>query len=206
MIIGSDSGWLMLAGMIGAAAGDLLADEFRRHVIGNAGAEILAVADQRTVRRLAAEIFADGDIFHFRCDDTGAGIGDLGYGLAVSGAQRLIADRKFRRQPLAGGKAVILRFDMAAVIGFDVAACGDPVLALPGQAGIDRDEMRRIRIGAGGIVDGDGRFARGRVHGNFAHGNADIRIEFARNMHLARCRQRAGGDCGGNVLCGNSHG
>ena len=41
MIIGSDSGWLILAGMM-AATGDFVADEFRGDFFRNAGAKALA--------------------------------------------------------------------------------------------------------------------------------------------------------------------
>ena len=41
MIIGSLSGWLMLAGDDRAAAGDLVADELRRDALGHARAEVV---------------------------------------------------------------------------------------------------------------------------------------------------------------------
>ncbi len=61
----------------GAAAGDLVADEFRRDEVGDCGAEILAVADDLGVRGTAL-VLANGDEFHFRRDDAATGIFVLG--------------------------------------------------------------------------------------------------------------------------------
>src|SRR4051812_2472631 len=62
----------------GAAPRHFVADEFRRDVIGDAGPEILAVPYKASAFRFpykgAAEILADGDIFHLGRDDAAAGI------------------------------------------------------------------------------------------------------------------------------------
>ncbi len=116
-------------------------------------------------------------IFHLRRDDAGARIGELGDGLAVLGAQRLALSGKFRRQPFAAGKAVVFRAHMPAVIGLDVAAGEYPVAPKLGKALLDADVGAVDRIGTGGIVDGDRRLARGRMHADLAHRHADIRME-----------------------------
>jgi hypothetical protein len=56
----------------GAAAGDLVADEFGGDEVGDGGAEILAVA-ALVARRFAAEVLALGDIFHLGRDDARGG-------------------------------------------------------------------------------------------------------------------------------------
>src|SRR5947208_16701062 len=61
-----------------AAAGDLVADEFRRHLIRDAGAERLAGIDARG-QFLAAEIFADRDIFHLAGGAAALGISVLSH-------------------------------------------------------------------------------------------------------------------------------
>jgi hypothetical protein len=74
-----------------AAAGDFVADEFGGDVIGDGGAEALAVADIFGEAG-AAEILALGDIFHLGRDDAAAGVvhlADVGAGL---GAQHALAD------------------------------------------------------------------------------------------------------------------
>src|SRR5262249_42296837 len=60
----------------GAPARDFAADEFRRDEIGDRGAKIFAVTDVLTCR-FAAEVFADGDEFHFRRDDPAPRIFEL---------------------------------------------------------------------------------------------------------------------------------
>ncbi len=74
----------------GAAAGDLVADEFGGDVVGDARAEVLAVALLGDVR--PADVLADRDIFHLGRDDAAPGIGDLGHGVAGLRAQRVALD------------------------------------------------------------------------------------------------------------------
>ena len=64
----------------------VVADEFAGHQVRQFGAEGLAVAHGGGG---AALILADRDIFHFRRDDAGAGIGKLGRRLALDGAAGL---------------------------------------------------------------------------------------------------------------------
>src|SRR5471032_921324 len=66
MIIGSNSVWLMLAGMI-ARECDLVAHEFRRDKVRKRRAEALAVGDPlggQFMRMLAAEVLAGRDVDH----------------------------------------------------------------------------------------------------------------------------------------------
>ena len=67
-----------------AAARDLVADELGGDEVGDRGAEVLAVAGG-VQRGFAAEVLADGDIFHLRRDDAAPGVvhlGDVGARLA----------------------------------------------------------------------------------------------------------------------------
>ncbi len=69
----------------GAAAGDLVAHELRRDVLGDRGAEALAVGDGGLgagERGRAAEVLAVGDVDHLLGDDAGAGELELGDGVA----------------------------------------------------------------------------------------------------------------------------
>src|SRR5690606_31684892 len=71
----------------GPAARHLVAYEFGRDMIRYRCAKTLTVALQCGARPLAAEILADGDEFHFRRDDAGPRISELGDCLAVLGPE-----------------------------------------------------------------------------------------------------------------------
>ncbi len=65
----------------GAAAGDLVAHELGRDVLGNRCAEALAVSQRRLrplQHGLAANVLAMRDVDHFVCDDAGARVLELG--------------------------------------------------------------------------------------------------------------------------------
>ena len=64
------------------AAGNLFADKFRRDEVGDGGAKVFAIA-HHLGQFLAAHVFADGDVFHFRRNDPGPRIGHLGHGLTA---------------------------------------------------------------------------------------------------------------------------
>src|SRR5690606_31775259 len=66
----------------GAAAGDLLTHELGRDEVGDGGAEVFAVADAGG-GLLAAQVLADGDVFHLGRDDPGPGVFILGDGAAL---------------------------------------------------------------------------------------------------------------------------
>ncbi len=168
-----------IGGNDGAARRDFLTDKLRRHIIGDLRAKTLAIADQLLFRSFTSEIFPDGDEFHFRRDDAGPRIGKLRHGLAPRRPERLMAHGKFRRQALAGRKAVILRFDVTPVVSGDIATGHDPVVTQARQTLFNQNGMRGIGIGPGGIVDRDRRFARRRVHGDFAHRHANMRMQYS---------------------------
>src|SRR3546814_18650370 len=75
-----------------AAAGDLVADEFGGDVIGDACAKVLPVTRGGLAALGAAEVFADGDIFHLGRDDAFAGIVHLADVHARPGAQGALND------------------------------------------------------------------------------------------------------------------
>ncbi len=82
MIIGSDSGWLILAGMMARPRATSDAHEFGRHESGQRGAEALPVRKPRF--RLfgltrAPEIFPVRDIGHLLGDDAGPRPFELGH-------------------------------------------------------------------------------------------------------------------------------
>ena len=115
----------------GAAAGDLVADELRRDVVGDARAEALAVADV-VKRHFAAEIFTGGDVLHLGRYDAAPGIVHLADVPARLRAQRT-ADDIGEGLDAAGAVgaelAVVLGPRRAGVVGFDIATADDPVAA-----------------------------------------------------------------------------
>ena len=181
----------------GAATSDFAAHEFRRDIIGDFGAKAFTVADQ-AITLGAADVFADGDIFHFRRDDAAAGISDLGDGLAGFGAQRVLHDvGEFGDVGLAAGHvgdAIVFGFHFAAGIAFHVAAGFHPGGAQGGQASGDIDGGGGIGVGAGCVIDAHRRLRGRGIERDFAHGDADIRVDGAGDMDLAAARQRPGGD------------
>ena len=86
----------------------------------------------------------------------------------------------------AGEVAVVLRFDFAAFVGFDVLAVGDPFGAEGGESFVGGAGEGGVAPGAAAIVDSDGGVGlygaadgfRGR-EGDFAEGDADVGEEFA---------------------------
>jgi hypothetical protein len=191
MIIGSASGWLMF----GAAPGDLVADELAGHQLGNRGAERFAALFRRA-GDFTAEILADRDIFHLRRHDAGLGIGVLRHRLAFLADQGLAAGmvEQRHRTDLARLQPVVLRTDGAAGTLLDVAAVGDPLRPQGGQAGADVDLGGGIGIGAGGVIDPQRRLLGGGIEVDLAECHLDVGEALARDMHLARGWQGAGGN------------
>jgi hypothetical protein len=114
-----------------AAAGDLVADEFGGDVIGDGGAEILAVA-RLGGELLATEILADSDIFHLGGDDAATRIMHLADVRAGSGAEDVAADvgeGLDSARAVGAELAVIFGPDLALGDLLHVAATSDPVTA-----------------------------------------------------------------------------
>ncbi len=197
--IGSASGWLMFDGMMARPRAISSRTNSGGDEVGDAGAEVLAVA-RGGERGGAAEVLADGDIFHLGRDDAAAGVGDLRHRRAGPRAQRRALDvgEGLGVRPLvehgAAGQAVVLGLHLAAEIALDVAARLDPRAAQLGQAGVDVDRRVGVGVGAAGIVDADRRLVRARLEHDLAHGDAQVRVERAGDMDLAAAGQRAGGD------------
>src|SRR6185312_4824844 len=76
----------------------------------------------------------------------------------------------------------------------DVAAGADPFLAQARQAAIEIDRDLGIAVGTRRVVDPHRRLARAFGEVDLAHGDADLRMEIARHIDLARGRQRTGRD------------
>jgi hypothetical protein len=179
----------------GPAAGDLLTHELGRDEVGDRGAEVLAVADAGGVL-LAPQVLADGDIFHLGRDDAGLGVFVLGDRTALDALEHLVVgDVEARGEVAAGGVAVVLGLHFAGLEdGCDVAAVQLPAGLDQGQAALDVDRDGRVGVGAGGVIDGHRRLVGRRVDGDLAEGDADVGVEFARDIDLARPGALAGRD------------
>ncbi len=187
---GFEFGVVDVGGDDGAAAGDFGADEFGGDVIGDFGAEAFAVLDfgaDFCQRLAAAEVFADGDIFHFGRDDAAAGVGDLRDSLTGFGAQGAhIGGGEGAERPGGGfGEyPIVFRLCLAAFIGFHIAAGANPGVAGAREAARDIDGDGGIGVGTGGVVDADVGLVGGGFELDFAQGHADVRVQGAGDVHL----------------------
>ena len=180
-----------------AAAGDFVADELRGDVVGDARAEILAVADEGFLGLRATEIFADRDIFHFGGDDAAARVMHLADVVAGFGAQGALDDMRELRNAggaIRAGQAVILGAEFARVVRFDIAACEDPVAAQRREAGLDVDARLGIGVRAAGVVDAQGWLAAAWFEQDFAHRHACAGDVGRHHVDLAAAADCAGGD------------
>ena len=193
MIIGSISGWLMLAGMI--ARPRAISSRTNSGVTwsGIGCAERLPVT-RRFQRRFAAQVLANRDVFHLRRDDAAPGIGQLGDGGASLRPDGTAARCRefFEVGRLAAPQAVVFRLDLAAVISLHIAARFDPTRPQRGQSAPDVDRNRRIAVGTGTVVDPDGSFTAAGLKIDLAQGNAQVGVQAARHMDLARRGQGSG--------------
>jgi hypothetical protein len=144
MIIGSTSGWLMLCGMMARPRAISCRDE-----VGDGGAEVLAVADAGAVL-LAAQVLADGDIFHLGRDDAGLGVLVLRHRAALDALEdAVVGGVEARGQMAARRMAVVLGLDLARIGDRgDVAAIQLPAGFDAGQAALDVDGHGRVGVGA----------------------------------------------------------
>jgi hypothetical protein len=159
----------------GAAAGHFLAHELGRHEVGDRGAEVLAVAHARTVL-LAAQVLADGDIFHLGGDDAGAGVFQLGDQLAGLGALeigRLCRELGARCLPWA--KPLSSGFTSRGLVtSLDVAARHDQASRTRGRPFSMSMANGRVGVGTRRVVDGHRRLVGRRVDGHLAERHADV--------------------------------
>src|SRR5690606_29286525 len=159
----------------------------------------------------AAQVLADGDVFHLGRDDARLGVFVLGDGAALDALEHaVVGDVEAGGQVLAAGVAVVLGLDLARVQdGGDVAA-----IQLPGgfdarQALLDVDGHGRVGVGARRVVHRHRRLIGGRVDGDLAEGDADVGEELARHIDLLAACTGAGGDgavLGGDLLAGVGQG
>src|SRR5207249_590318 len=122
----------------GAAAGDLVAHEFRRHLVRDAGAEGFADVDPLG-QLVAAEVFPDRDVLHLGGDDAPLGVGVLRHRLPGLGAQYLaVGAVEYRDHAFFTTlQPVVFRLDAAAAAFLDIAARQDPRAAQLRQPGAD---------------------------------------------------------------------
>ena len=183
MIIGSVSGWLMLAGMM--ARPRAISSRTNSGVIsfGMLAPKLLPSASAR-----AAQIFARGDEFHFLGDEALARIVKLGDVRARLGAQRLDARRGRTAAPRAARR------------GFRPSSSG--LRARPSYSSTSpraRIQSRRRRGQALLDIDGDGiiRIRTGCVvqpHRRLAARQRHFAERHAVHHQLARAGQRAARD------------
>ena len=211
-----------------AAGGDFLADEFRRDLGGDALGEtsedarrVRAVADLRGAGVLfikiiaedvaaefgdlgAAHVFADGDEFHLRGNDSLAGIPELGDGVAGGRAERLAAEAgKFEEAValglagvfgvVAGKVAVVLWLDLAAVVFAHIGAGFDPLGAESGEALGDIAIEILVAPGPRGVIDADGLVFFQRAVEAFGWGERNLAHRHADSFVVAPLDIDAGG-------------
>ncbi len=200
-----------VAGNDRAAAGDLAANELRRHKSRHRRAKAFAIGQRgfgALQLDLAAEIFAGGDVDHLLGDDPGAGEFKLRDHVIADAAQRLVMRGEGFRGMRGADIAVVFRLDVAAFIFFDAAALLDPGDARAGKTGVDVDGHCGIGIGAGGVIHRQVGLAGARAENDLTQRHTHIRRLVRRDKDLARRGQRAGGHGGkrGVGIGANVHG
>lgn len=165
----------------------------------------------------ARPIFADGDEFHLRRDDAGAGVLQLGDSLTGLGAERATAVRgeagKLNEAILlrlagelgvfAREIAIVHRLHFATVNLLHVAALENPVAAQRGQTLLGSAGERGIAPRPGAIIDAHRRIWRDRAgvrlgvaDFDLAHRHANVGMQRARDVNLLLA-----GSC--SLLCGS---
>jgi hypothetical protein len=182
MIIGSDSGWLMLLGMMARPRAISSRTNSGRDHARNRGAETLAgmLLAQQVFEAVELLVFADRHVFHFRGDDAGPCVVHLRHIPAGQRAARLA--RQVEAQAGQFGVQVGRSGPLASVFGrqagqfLGVITLGDPGGAQLRQALADVDAGGRVGIRAGAVIDRDRRIRRvgGRALGDLAHRHADV--------------------------------
>ncbi len=124
---------------------NFITDKFRRHVIGNIRAPVIAVTG--LWYGFTQLVFANSDEFHFGRDDARTCIGQLGHRIAGFRAQGARFYRKFRDQVIALDNPVIRRFDITALVFLDISTGHDPVAPQQCDALPDIDQDVGVGIG-----------------------------------------------------------
>ena len=203
-------GVIDVCGQNGASAGDFIADEFGGDFAGEVCAEILAGVLDGGGGALALQIFADGGEFHFGGDDSALGVGHLGDGggFGAAGVWRL--GKAPVAEFLRGVPAGEFRGGLGEGVG--VAALVNPVFADAGESFADVYLDFGVGVGAGGIVDAQGRIDAGGGAGgvdgggelDLAHRDLDVGpgagdVDFA-GVWQGRERLRVGAGFGADEL------
>src|SRR5437867_1005287 len=157
---------------------------------------------------------ADGDEFHLRGDDAGAGVSKLGDNFAGPGAQNLpfgqralvqavrrfvLTTRVERATMLFRQVTVVNRLDRAPIIFLDVTARANPPGAEGGQPLLDADLEIRVApwttrvVKAHRLTHFDPAIERfGGREFDLAHRHADVFVEFAGHIHALAVGQGSG--------------
>jgi len=94
----------------------------------------------------------------------------------------------------AGGEPVVDRLHAPPRVGLDIAARRDPLRAEARQALVDVDGDRRIGVGAGGVIHRQRRLRRGWMQLDLPHWDAQVGVQYACAMDLARGGKGFGND------------
>src|SRR6056297_1644592 len=157
MIIGSSSGWLILAGMMARPAA---ISERTNSGVTWSGICAPQSSPSRGPDAASRSWFSRMATNSISGVTMPARISQLrGRGVART-AQRLRPLREFRHQPVTRDESVILGLHMAALVALDIAARHDPVAAPGGQTTGDIGFDRGVCVGAGTVINRQGCLAR----------------------------------------------
>jgi hypothetical protein len=189
----------------GAAPGYFVAHEFGRDDAGDAGTHrvahqaLLAAGILHVLLHpLALAVFADGHVFHLGRDDAFAGVVHLRDVGASLGAQGLALQGGGLGAQLgqAGGVfaflPVVQRHGGAAFVVLYITTGGNPGIPHTREALAHVNHGIGVGVGAGGVVHAD-QLTIGQP--NVAHGHAQVGVQLARQVGLARSRKRFAGEC-----------
>ena len=160
----------------GAATGHLVPHKLPRHIIGDGCPPVLPIAGQLFLQFGPAQVFAQGDIFHFGGDDAFSGIVHLADIHAGLGPQRF--DAAAREGGHAGAavwalQPIVFGLYRPAGIFLHIPSGGDPLVAARGKAGGNVDGDRRIGIGPGSVIQAHGRLIGRWLQHHFPHRYAE---------------------------------
>ena len=123
-------------------------------------------------------------------DNAGARVGQLSDCFARQGAQRFASGPIEHRhcERFARFEAIIFGFDLPAGDVFDVASRFDPLGAQWRETAADIGRYGRVGVGARRIIDHYRRFLGRGFDLYLAHGDFDVGVDAAFDIHLARGR------------------